>query len=202
LFPFVAVSIKLFAISILATQTTSGNQPRVLISGAFTYDHGLPTMVYTSSSSTFLNIAGSPLASTNTPTTLIIGNFLTAQNYEMMFTQANGGTTTTYELRRLESLDLYQVIYTSVTAPAGLSINNAEKLYSLFPTDGHYLNATLAASWPVSPSTINTNAARIGARFDGFYFDGYVKEVILYTISKTSDRVNMINNRNRFYSIF
>lgn len=185
-----------------ATQATAGNQPRVLIAGAFTYQHGLPVMVYTSSSSTFLEISSSPLANTSTPTTLIIVNFLTAENFEMAFTQANGSTTSTFEFRRNQTLDRYQVIFTSVVAPSGIAINNLEAIYSGFPADNYYQNSTVTAAFPASPSTINTNAARIGARYDGFYYDGYVKEVILYTISKTADRVNMINNRNRFYSIF
>ena len=189
-----------------AIQTTAANQPKIIVSGAINYDNNKPSILFSGNSflntNTFLN--GNSILNLFT-----VCNFKTANAYEMLFTTTDATSTNIwFELRRQASYDNIEIYGAYTTASAlvnyGTTIN-AIKLLSILRNGTSfisYTNNALGTNNNVLASNYNSTQSIIGARYDGFYFNGNISEIIFYINNNSSNRVTIQNNINSFYNIY
>jgi len=179
------------------TQSTAGNQPRVVNAGTIETSNNLPTIRFIRASSTFLkNIT----LSTSTSTIRYISSVQkinTFNDYGVIWANdARGSLTPTLQLGSRATPALY--IY-----DGGSTVN-----YAIFNRSELFLNTLnntisyLSSQYKVPVTTSQPfNGLSVGSTTIGDYLDGYVSEFIFYNSSQSSNINNIENNVSTYFTI-
>jgi hypothetical protein len=181
------------------TQTSGGNQPRIVSSGVVDLEGSAPTLAF-NRTSMFMNASG---VTTGVPKTLFIANkFTTDANERVLF----DSIVTTQSLFFKDAANRIDVRFGSGSATSTV-INTNFVLYSLIHNSG--ANSNL---WRNS-STHIINNGNIGSNaFNGFrlgavrgtanlFWSGTISEVLIYASDKSTDRTSIDSNIITYYGI-
>jgi hypothetical protein len=197
-----------------ATQTTNANQPRIILSGAFTYEGGWPTVVFDGSndhlrtdavSATFTTTSQKDYYAVGRGVNNAYGNFVSAGTV---------GTTTfiRFTLDNTQRVELIKRGDNGVlaTARSGVINNNTRALWTSVDTGTNatiYRNNTIVVNnVSFTTGTGNFTVGGIGALVYNSgnvildYLNGNIQEIVLYNTNQTPSGIH--GNINAFYSIY
>lgn len=192
-----------------AIQTTLAKQPMIVNSGVVVSENGLPCLFFNGGNNLKLN--NRSLYNKNTYSLYFVTNFLTADSYEMLFTNSNnyGDAIGNIEVRRNASNNQIGWLYGTGSSAAGTAeINNIERLLCVNRNsnveNNCYVDNTVDDSSSPTTTVIGNFDIYIGSRSDGtYYFNGNIKEIIGYDFFQITDDKNSIHdNINTYYSIY
>ena len=201
--------------SIDGSQSTSGNQPYILTSGAFLYVNGNVTIDFGDDTNPYYLVL--PTGFLNGATSLSyfhvakIANWLSSNGGVFAPSNTNSlglevlqlGATFGYTCLRINGTQR-----SNTSPPDNLWQDNIQSLTSIFG------NASSVAAFNNSASvSIASSAAMPSLNFNGVYaigiynstatdMSGNIQELVIYTTDKTSDRTGIEGNINTFYTIF
>jgi len=188
-----------------ASQTNNTNQPRIVNSGVVQLENTKPTLFWYNTTCG-LNIASQPFTGATIISFFATANAQTSNQYEMLFTV--GGSGSNINIRKI-SAGTFMEYYLGPNATAGtnsIAVNGAIKLYNLIKNGLSYdyrINTSIDVSGTyTSDSGLGAAQTMVGARSDGFNWQGTISEMIIYRTNKTSERTQINNNINSFYSIY
>lgn len=185
-----------------ANQTTTANQPRIVSSGVVELEGTKPTLSYYNGTCG-LNIASIPFTGATTISFFSVANAKAAEQYEMLFTV--GGSASNINIRRAGAMEYYLgPLPTSATN--GISVNNIMRLFNIIKNGLSYdyrINTSVDVQGTYS-SDAGLNAAQtmVGARYDGYNWQGTISEMIIYKIDQSNNRTAINNDINSNYTIY
>jgi hypothetical protein len=204
-----------------ATQTTSGNQPRIVNSGTVDKEGGKPTIVFDGTNDSLLSTTAiDPLfvSVVNTPNTTanfksLIGADTSASGSLGAFYFQYASPTRVPRFARITTASTLNVPVDMFVNGSQVS-NQVKNLLTGIRTDttiNLFTNSTSQGSGstvnPLKPvGGADTGKFRIGAAYfnDAVvdFFPGSMQEVILYTSDQSTNRTGIETNINGYYSIY
>lgn len=183
------------------TQNTAGNQPTIVSSGALVTENGKPALEFDGSDD---NLAAASAVVTGAE--LFCSNVLT-----MGTTGQPWGDQTGFGVRAYQAgSSVLRVQYNTDNGGFQMTGDNSgsgQRLKStrlISGTQQIFDNGSLATSATRTfTSLASNNVMRFGMRYNNTnFFNGKLQEYVIYTSDQYSNRTNIENNINAFYSIF
>jgi hypothetical protein len=200
-----------------ATQTTSGNQPRIVNSGTVDKDAGRPTIKFDGTDDFF---QADGLASTTTgedkPFSLFnVVNPANTNAVKQVFSFGNSGTLTQrIDMLRYENDATNRFVIRDDANTLSISANsstysaNARYLNSTFSTGTAYelfRNASSILTYSYNLGTLTLNVAGIGVLRRSVlieYWNGNISELVYFASNQSANRSGMEAEINGYYSIY
>jgi hypothetical protein len=184
-----------------ATQTTSANQPKIAESGTLLADG-----IDFDGSSSFLD-STSALGATATVGAFIVHKPDTTDANRYLIDNRDASNDGMRIMQREESSGNYRVSMdtTEVNSASGSVTTNETLLTAIQSSTALTLFKNSASQATAADDAISVTAAfRIGANRVslGTYFDGTMKEIILFTSDQTDNRFKIESNINNHYSLY
>lgn len=181
------------------TQATAGSQPRLVNLGNMETVDGSVGVRFVTANSNFLSIANTSTAYNNM-SCYALSNSISATTNTSAYGQGVFGLNA-----RLFLPQGTNIAYdTQGTFPITGITANVDRLYELIcgaSTTSAYSNGVQSSVASVSSLSVTNNYIRIGSNGSpAFYMNGHVKEVIAFV--GTSNRTNIENNINSYYSVW
>jgi hypothetical protein len=188
-----------------ANQTTTANQPRIVSSGVVELEGSKPTLFWYNTTCG-LNIVGRPLTGATTISFFSVANAQTSNAYEMLFTVGNSSSY--INIRKNVGGTFMEYIFSNLSTATtnSVTVNSAIKLYNLIKNGLSYdyrinTSVDVQGTYPSNVATVDAQTM-IGARLDGFSWQGTISEMIIYRTDQSANRTNINNNINTNYSIY
>jgi len=193
------------------TQTTAGNQPKIVDIGSVILENGKPAVEFDGSNDGLENTSGDVIATNAANSVLVVGrnisivnfqNIIWAKNVIRLITAASAafidfsifntsGGVARYPLSNIPNFTQYLLsIYWD-------GVGTASTDYSIYGD-----NSLLTTTGTVSGATPTTFS--VGYRNDNStqYWNGRMQELIIYPSDNSSNNIGMNTNINDFYSIY
>lgn len=187
-----------------ATQTVLSGQPLIDSAGIIYRENAKPALSL-NGTSMYLNIASRPLTNFSSFTFLAVANFKNTDDYEMLFTQANGTSSSgVFEVRRYDLNNKLQYI-TNIAYNGTLAINGLQKSISIYQNSSSistYLNGVSDVTGTGTPAPIGNFPCYIGWRNITYYFGGTIQEIIIYKGNREPYKTSLESNINSYYVIY
>jgi len=201
-----------------ATQTTAANQPQIVSSGSVLTVNSKPCTVFSSASSTKLNV-GTNFWTYTGNSTVFHASLNTHTSYQSLISYYEGvGTSLGIQYTKFPATATN--VSTDVYAPGGMATDNTQSAsvqylvsmqwqnWSTHKTNGNTIIAINGANQAISPYGANPSAwansgvTRIGT-FDGSGWDGKIQELVIYTTALSGTNIDGAEtNINSYYAIY
>jgi hypothetical protein len=202
-----------------ATQTTALNQPQIVSSGSIIFDNQKPSLIFNGTSSFlsansvasflsgddkpyswFINTTFNQNTSITRQTVSMTSNLTNTPLYNFLRQIANGGLQSLQAFLRADNNQNSATIITNIT----INTNYLQTIISTGTTANYYQNNINVKTVNYNLNSITVNLFDIGARLNTASepFSGFLKEIILYPSSQSSNRTGIETNINDFYSIY
>lgn len=186
-----------------ATQTSNTRQPQLVDQGRVLTDpNGKPRIVFNGTDNglsfdpTGLNI--------NSLSAFTVGKFDDTDSGQMMFGASGpNGDKRFYNVYLHDNLFKYGYGNTLSTSTAANTDTNLHISIAGSTLNGHqaWLNNTSVGTQTLD-SGIDDTSAGIGNQAGGFWMDGKIQEILVFTSDKSDDRTDIADNINDYYDIY
>ena len=202
-----------------ATQTTAANQPQIVSSGAVLTVNSKPCTVFSSASSTKLNV-GTNFWTYTGNSTVFHASLNTHTSYQSLISYFEGvGTSLGIQYTKYPATPTN--VCTDVYAPGGMATDTTQSSnvqylvsmqwqnWSTHKTNGNTIIAINGANQAISPygsnpsTWANNGATRIGAFDNAGSWDGKIQELVIYTTALSGANIDGAeSNINTYYAIY
>jgi len=190
-----------------ATQTTATNQPRIVSAGVVDRINNKPSAYY-NGSSTFLNIVNIDLSISFVFGVGIATANVSGFNAHTIFSKnsiSNFDRESTLYIDRTGSQIIFQkVISASSAAVKAMDISKINLFTGVYYTNIlAYVNGVSGTSVALRAGTLTNPKCTIGSSGIGALFLlGYIPEIVVYNSDQTTNRTQIEQNINQYYTIY
>tara|TARA_R110000868_G_scaffold77272_1_gene221473 strand:- start:107 stop:991 length:885 start_codon:yes stop_codon:yes gene_type:complete len=202
-----------------ATQSTAANQPQIVSSGSVLTVNSKPCTVFSSSSSTRLNVSSNFWTYTGN-STVFHASLNTHTSYQSLISYFEGvGTSLGVQYNKYPNAATN--VSTDVYGPGGMATDTTQSSntqylvclqwqnWSTHKTNGNTIIAINGANQAISAYGINPSAwanngvTRIGAFDNAGFWDGKIQELVIYTTALSGGNIDGAeSNINTYYAIY